>query len=157
SFPPKESASMRVLALCLSVLPLAGCVMGPDFTPPQAQAPARYAAPADAALPPDQRLVLGVAPDPQWWRQLGAGKLDALMDDTITGNPGLAAATARVAEAQEARNAAQASLFPQLTLQGQTGIQNYALSQQAPLSITLPAFEYYAAGPTLSFPLDLFG
>lgn len=132
------------------------CTVGPDFVPPQTNAPQSFAAPGDAALPASQQLANGPA-DPQWWKQFHAPALDALAEDALAANPTIAAAQSRLRQAEEDSEAARAALLPQLSLAGAIGIQNYSVSQRTPLNVTLPPFEYYAAGPALGFPLDLFG
>ena len=139
-----------------SLMLLCACTVGPDFVAPVAKVPDNYATPGDSALS-GLRLVPGRFPDGEWWKQFHLSALDALVAAALQDNPSLAAARARLAEAGEDRIAADAALLPQLNLAGQAGSQNYAISQRSPLNVTLPPFEYFAAGPSASFPLDLFG
>jgi NodT family efflux transporter outer membrane factor (OMF) lipoprotein len=81
-------------------------------------------APQQAALDPAS-LDVGAAvraadrsaqwPDSDWWRRYGDPQLDALVASAIAGNPSLAAADARVREAQSLAGVAAAALEPRLT------------------------------------------
>jgi NodT family efflux transporter outer membrane factor (OMF) lipoprotein len=147
----------KALFLALpSLTLLCACTVGPDFVAPTAKVPDSYAAPGDSPLN-GVRLVPGAPPDGVWWKQFHLPALDALVTSALQDNPSIAAAQARLAQATEDRTAAEAALLPQLNLLGQAGSQNYAISQRSPLNVTLPPFEYIAAGPSVSFPLDLFG
>lgn len=145
----------RLLPLASTLL-LTACTVGPDFVPPQMRGPQSYTAPDEAMLPADQHLV-GPTADPQWWKQFGVPALDGLIQGAAGANPTIEGARARVRQAQQDVLAAQAALLPQLSLAGAVGTQNYSINQNTPLNVTLPPFQYYAAGPALGFPLDLFG
>jgi NodT family efflux transporter outer membrane factor (OMF) lipoprotein len=148
--------SLRRLLVLAPALLAGACTVGPDFAPPEVRAPSTYAGPGDAPLPTGQQLVDRPG-DPQWWKQFHNPALDGLAESALAANPTLDAAEARLRQAEEDAEAARAALLPQLSLAGAVGVQNYSVSQRTPLNLTLPPFEYYAAGPALSFPLDLFG
>ena len=146
----------RLAALCASFL-LSACTLGPDFVPPEAHAPPGYSGPGDAAQPGEQQLVLGKTPDSEWWKQFQSPALDALIAKAIQGSRDITAARARLAQSQEDVKAAEGALLPQVSLGAAIGEQNYSVGLRTPLTVTLPAFTYYAVQPTVSFPLDLFG
>ncbi|KAB0649429.1 RND transporter, partial [Burkholderia territorii] len=74
------------LAVCMA---LAGCTVGPDFKPPQAEVPANWhdlqapaaasAASAPGAAAPSSP-VTSADPDPRWWRAFGDPLLDRLVE-----------------------------------------------------------------------------
>jgi NodT family efflux transporter outer membrane factor (OMF) lipoprotein len=135
---------------------LCGCTLGPDFVPPETHARATYAAPGD--LPPsDQRIRLGEKIAGDWWEQFRSPALDRVVRQAIADNRDIAAARARVAEAREAVKAAAGALLPQASLGATAGRQKYGASLFGPLDIAIPPFTYYTVGPTVTFPLDLFG
>jgi len=146
----------RLAGLC-AVLLLGGCTVGPDFTPPQAQAPQTYTGPGERALSGEQQLALGKEADGEWWKQFQSPALNDLVAKAGQGNRDIAAARARLAQAGEDMKAAQGALLPQISLGAAIGEQNYSVGLHTPLTVTLPNFTYYAVQPSVSFPLDLFG
>ena len=80
-----------------------------------------------------------------------------LIKQALDNNQDIAAAKARVAQAQEEVNAAQAALLPSLTFGTTVGRQKYGKSLFGPLDFQIPPFTYYTVGPSISAPLDLFG
>lgn len=148
---------MKSLVSLLSALLLCGCTVGPDFVPPEAHVGPSYAAPGDLPLPSNQKLAAGNTAERPWWEDFHVAALDQMIAQALGGNRHVAAARARIAAAEADTAAAKAALLPQVTLLGAVGAQNFSVGQHTPLNITLPPFEYYAAGPALDFPLDLFG
>ncbi|MCC7271458.1 MAG: efflux transporter outer membrane subunit [Alphaproteobacteria bacterium] len=99
-------AFCRLLALAL-VVPAAACALDAKVPPAQAptQAAWRAAQAADAA-----------APAPAWWRSFGAPELDALAEAALAGNLDIAAAVARIEQADAQARVAGAPLLPALDL-----------------------------------------
>lgn len=148
-------------ALCLSpsllVLILSACTVGPDFKPPAPPEDASYQAKGDAQLPPDQVIELGTKIEGDWWSGFQSPALNDVIAQALSANQDVEAAIERMAEAEEDVNAAEGALLPQVSLGATAGYQKYGRSLFGPLNITIPAFSYYTLGPTVSFPLDLFG
>jgi NodT family efflux transporter outer membrane factor (OMF) lipoprotein len=143
-----------------SPLLLGACTLGPDFTPPAANNAAGYTAPGETLPSAGQTVKLGQPAETAWWKQFHAPALDSLIAQAAASNRDLAAAKARLAEADEQITAARAALLPQISLGAQVGGQDYSLglqNLQTPLTSTIPAFAYYAVQPTVAFPLDIFG
>ena len=153
---PGLMSRCRLLA-CGFALALAACTVGPNFKPPEPPGGQTYAAPGDAPPPPDQHIVLGTQLEGEWWAQFHSTALDGLIKLALDNNQDIAAAKARVAQAQEDVNAAHAALLPSLTFGTTAGRQKYGKSLFGPLSFEIPPFAYYAVGPSISAPLDLFG
>jgi outer membrane protein, multidrug efflux system len=100
---------------------LCACTVGPDFKPPQANAPADWNAmqrtagaetaqapqPASASTP-----TVESDPDPNWWRSFGDSTLDSLIERALQGNPDLHIAVVRIAEAREQMLQAAAQGLP---------------------------------------------
>jgi len=75
--------------------------------------------PAESGVTAPERFVAGAAvpaaapaPDPAWWREFGAPDLDRIMAAAMEGNLDLAAATARLRQADETLRIAGAQLLP---------------------------------------------
>jgi NodT family efflux transporter outer membrane factor (OMF) lipoprotein len=149
----KKSA---VLALALALL-AGACMVGPDFERPETTKTTTYTAAVDAPLPTDQRLVQGGALDGNWWSEFRAPGLDSVVDQAIADNQDIAAARARVAEAQESVKAATGALLPQLSLGANATNTKYGPALIGPSGFVIPTFTAYTAGPNASFPTDLFG
>ncbi|PZQ58913.1 MAG: RND transporter [Sphingomonas taxi] len=139
-FPRARHASAAVALL------LAGCAI------PAARPGVTATAPADLALAgPSVRLA------PDWWRAAGDPQLDRLVADALAGNPSLAAASARVRQAQAALARQDAELRPDVGLdaqvQGSRLSGNYTIPP--PFAGSVRALGTGQAG--LSWNLDLFG
>ncbi|MBR7985745.1 efflux transporter outer membrane subunit [Burkholderia cenocepacia] len=131
SLPARGIAAM--LAACAV---LAGCTVGPDFKPPQADAPANWhdLQAADAASPASGASAASVAsvasaasapgahapsspvtsadPDPRWWRAFGDPLLDQLVERAAHDNLDVQAAVLRIAQARAQVRAAAAQGLP---------------------------------------------
>ena len=99
-------------ALALLAL-LAACDLGPDFKQPETALPTAW----ENASPG----VRAAWPDPDWWRAFKSPQLDALMAQARAGNTDVAAAAARVVEADAQARIAGAPLFPSLNAQTNVG------------------------------------
>jgi NodT family efflux transporter outer membrane factor (OMF) lipoprotein len=145
-----------VLALALPLM-AGACMVGPDFERPETTKTTTYAAAVDAPLPADQRLVQGGALNGNWWSEFRAPGLDSVVDQAIADNQDIAAARARVAEAQESVKAATGALLPQLSVGANATNTKYGPALIGPSGFVIPTFTAYSAGPNASFPTDLFG
>lgn len=100
------------LAWCLCLAAVAGCAIGPDFRPPQAQVPAQWAGPTTApATQPAQAWAQDLA---QWWTAFHDPKLTWLVEQAAQSNLDLKQAEARIRQARAARGIAAAGLGPTL-------------------------------------------
>jgi NodT family efflux transporter outer membrane factor (OMF) lipoprotein len=149
---------MKCLTLpLLSAFLLSGCTLGPDFKTPEPPKVGGYAAKGDAPAPDDQRVALGKAIESDWWTGFRSPALDDTVRLALSGNLDIEEARQRMAEAEEQVNVAEGALLPQVSLGATAGRQKYGKSLFGPLDIAIPPFTYYSVGPTVSFPLDLFG
>ncbi|MET0518863.1 MAG: efflux transporter outer membrane subunit [Burkholderiaceae bacterium] len=140
-------------AACL----LAACAApgGPGETP-RLDLPAQWTleAPWQPGQPRD------AVPKGPWWESFGDAKLNALQQQALRDNPGLAAAAGRLAQARAQVSAASAGLFPQLNLSGRGARQR--ISANRPLSnYNSPNFSTVQNDLTLgfsaSYEVDLWG
>ncbi|HEY4274476.1 MAG TPA: efflux transporter outer membrane subunit [Rhizomicrobium sp.] len=141
----------------LSALLLSACTLGPDFQVPAPPPVTTYAGKSDAAAPADQRVLLGQRIAGDWWSAFQSPSLDTIIRQAMSDNQDVEAVRNRMSEAEEHVNAAEGALLPQVALGGTAGYQKYGRSLFGPLNFTVPPFAYYSVGPTVSFPLDLFG
>lgn len=93
------------------ILPLTACTLPIEGVESGIAPPARFVAGAAQPAP-------AAAPDPAWWRAFGAPELDRLMAASMEGNLDLAAAIARMRQADEALRLAGAELLPFVGVSG---------------------------------------
>jgi NodT family efflux transporter outer membrane factor (OMF) lipoprotein len=135
----------RLPLAALTALALAGCAVGPDYKPPQANVPAQWSAAADArAL---DKTVLA-----EWWRQFRDPLLDSLVADALSANLDLATARAQLREARARRALAGAQLGP--TVDASVSGSRSTSSEQVGSGATR---ELYSAGFDANWEVDVFG
>ncbi len=96
---------MKPIVIGLMAVSLAACSMVPDFSTPATQPPARFQYAGDAAAS---------WPDPAWWQGFGSAELTAMVEQARRDSPDLAAALARIEQAEAQSRSARSSLFPSL-------------------------------------------
>lgn len=149
--------SSRLLAAgCLALL--AGCVAGPDFTPPDTSLPEKpFAA-------PDARLTS--PPDPSWWRAFHDRTLTSLEQQVAAANLDVRAATIRLAESRFQRGVTAAAQLPNIN--GDAKLNRQLFSENGVLSLLGPLvppgqtfvdnpFTDYNTGFDASWEIDLWG
>jgi len=117
-------------AVLVAVPPvLAGCSwLTPAATTSGISLPDRLSA-ADAGAPVRW-------PDPHWWRGFGSPELDRLMAQAIAANTDIAAAVARVRQADAQLRIAGAALLPTVDLSGQATRQQSTFITSGPFTTT---------------------
>jgi len=140
---------MRRLAHLLLLLPLAGCLLGPDYRRPAVATPESYQHAAAAA-----RETANTA----WWRQFGDPVLDDLIAEALANNKGVQIAAANVEQAAAVLTQTRAPLFPQVSY-GATGAEQRATESGAtplPASVANPQTSYQLLAGA-SWEIDLWG
>jgi NodT family efflux transporter outer membrane factor (OMF) lipoprotein len=138
---------------------LAGCTVGPNFTPPAPILPPVWQ--GAAAVP--------TTTDARWWRSFDDPVLDALEARAGSANLDIAAAIERITAARIERGQARAAGAPQV--EGQAGYSRERLGTAGIASVTQTVlgvtptktppkgvdFDLYSAGVGASWELDLWG
>lgn len=88
---------------------LAGCSLIPDYERPSGETPAAYEGPQAQA---------GATVAADWWTSFNDAELQALMNEALAHNLDIAAALARIDQAQGQLRAANSSLLPQVSASG---------------------------------------
>jgi len=132
-----------------------GCVVGPDYHPASANAPAAWASPAadgvaDSASMPSS-----------WWASFNDVELDSLIERATKSNLDLRVAEARLRQARAVRGGSAADLAPEINASGSALRQLQSKNQPFFGALALPPnfpFEYsvYQAGFDASWEIDLF-
>jgi len=128
---------------------LAGCAVGPDYSPPEI-------AVSDAWLEAHSPEPV----DPHWWTNFGDPVLTGLIERGLAESPGIAEAQARVAEARALREAAQGGRLPEGGLGASASENRVSENAQFPVA-NIPGFpiDYplYDVGFDASWEIDLWG
>ena len=142
--------------LCLIALLSACTVVGPDFKTPESPEAKAYTQEKEL-LTSAQRISQGKQLEMDWWRLFASTPLDDTIQQAITDNFSIAAAQETLAQAEESVKAENGGFMPQSTLNGIAGRQKYGVALFGPSSFKIPPFNYYEAGPSMSWSPDLFG
>src|SRR6185312_11134891 len=142
--------------------PLAGCDLGPDYARPGAEMPVAWRASATTAAQ--------AWPSPDWWRGFRSPELDALIALARAQNLDIAAAIARVRQADAQVRIAGAALLPTLdaTATGNyqrsgtgsrriTGTSGQTLFNTAGSSSRYTDFRQYSTAGNISYEVDFWG
>jgi multidrug efflux system outer membrane protein len=111
-----------------SLLALSACDLGPDYARPAVDIPPAFratAASAAAAWPPTE-----------WWHAFGSTELDGLIADARAHNQNLAAAVARVVEADAQVSISGAPLLPSVSATGSTSYTRAGSSRRGGSVVT---------------------
>jgi NodT family efflux transporter outer membrane factor (OMF) lipoprotein len=134
------------LALCSTIL--AGCVDAPSTTPSQTPL-----APQTLGLSAEQTPAIA----DNWWTAFGDPQLNALVDQALKGSPTLAAAIARVHEAQSQLSSTRAQTYPQVTFNLNDQDTRFSKNYIIPPPYAGTTQWFGTVGANLSWSLDLFG
>lgn len=135
---------------------LSGCMVGPNFQPPRADAPQGYlhAASADHA-----DYVSGGAVNPQWWDSFNDPTLTKLESMAVSQNLDLQIATQRLFAAEAQAQIQGAALYPSLS--GSALYSRGKLSDNSTTAMMFPPaanpVNLYQYGLQTMFDLDLWG
>ena len=144
----------RSMLLALAGLAFAGgCAVGPDYHPPQTDAPAQWGTPL-AGGETNQPAALAA-----WWKNFGDTNLNALMAVAIRSNLDLRIAEARVREARAERDVAAGGRWPSAGGTASYSRNRYGANEFPPLnSFGIPLdYNLYNAGFDAAWELDIFG
>ena len=135
--------SARVICAC-AVLSVAACSVGPAYKRPDIPAPAQWReAPNDAAA---------IWPSADWWHGFGSQTLDDLIAEAQRSNDDLAAAMARVEEADAQARIAGAALLPSVDLGADATRQRAQVAGAGPQT-----FNSFSPVLSASYELDFWG
>ncbi|MDE2574842.1 MAG: efflux transporter outer membrane subunit [Rhodospirillales bacterium] len=124
---------------------LGGCSLGPAYQRPAVPVPAAYRA-APRAAP-------AAAPAPEWWRGFGSTELDGLIADARAHSFDIAAAIARVRQADAALRTAGSPLLPTVGVSAKDSWQRSFSSLRGKYAEQ----RTYSVLPSLSYEIDFWG
>lgn len=142
--PILRAATMAGLAWAV-----AGCTLAETFRLPWMPTPSAWSEPAPAAAE---------KPSLEWWRNFNMATLDGLMAQAMEGNFDLAAAVARVRQADAQLKIAGASLWPELDAgAGVTRTHSPSLQAGRPKASRSSQLTKFDASLSTSYELDFWG
>jgi NodT family efflux transporter outer membrane factor (OMF) lipoprotein len=145
-----------LLSLAFATATLAGCTVGPQFSPPKVQSPTNFAKTSG------QASIMTAAPlDVAWWKEFGDPELTSLVDRYAHQNLDLKTAAERVVQVRAAIRLAQADGLPSLGFEGKYDRQRMSptgfLSQVTPSPAATLENDEFQLGAGASWDLDFFG
>lgn len=164
----RRAGTPRLLAVAVSLAApalVAGCTVGPNFTPPAAPKGAGYVktllsqtASTKIAGGAAQRFVRGLDIPGQWWTLFRSSALDALVKQALKANPSLPAARAALRQAQEHVLAAKGAFLPAVDFSGSVQ-RTKAPASLGPDPAVTESLYYGLLTPqvTVSYAPDVFG
>ncbi|AKH42612.1 NodT family efflux transporter outer membrane factor (OMF) lipoprotein [Altererythrobacter atlanticus] len=151
---------MRNILLTPGLLLLAACTVGPDYDGP----PAVNSANAEQGFVREETGTVRAEPTlARWWESLGDPVLDALEQRALAGNPDLAMAQARLAEARASLGEVRADRNPSLSAMGVAAhlrvpdIGDNGENAEADNGSDTNSSNIYNLGLNASWEVDLFG
>jgi len=158
--------SETTIALFVSVVPIIGCAVGPDYRTPEAPTTKSYTAtalPAKTQSAPGpagtaQRFFSGEEIPGQWWTLFHSRALDKLIKQALSDNPTLAAAEATLRQSQETLNALVGSvLYPKVDASASVTREKISGAAIGQPNVRFSPFTLYNASVNVSYALDFFG
>ncbi|MFZ5765645.1 MAG: efflux transporter outer membrane subunit [Thermodesulfobacteriota bacterium] len=145
---------VSAVLISLAVLPLfvgfPGCApVGPDFTPPAADAPPTWHSLLRQGL---SQAASDPAELARWWRTLDDPLLVELIEDALRHNPDVREAMARLREARARSGVSAAALLPRLDASGSA-----ARSKGSENSGSGATRSFYSVGFDAGWEIDIFG
>jgi NodT family efflux transporter outer membrane factor (OMF) lipoprotein len=112
-------AARWAIRIALGAAPFvaAGCMVGPNYRPPETAMPPAYGETSNGATTAPTTSAVAAAPaEIRWWRQFNDPRLTDLVERSMEANYGVAVAQARLREARAARQVARSLLYPQVSV-----------------------------------------
>jgi len=146
-----------VVVLCFSAL--GGCIVGPNYKPPQTRVPDAWTGPTEAAGA--EQKAAAAKDIVQWWTTFGDPTLTSLVERAVKSNLDLKQAESRILQARAARGIVTAGLWPSVQATGSFTRSRSAATTAStgPPSGTSGGTtrNLYQAGLDAAWELDIFG
>ena len=143
------------------VLPISGCMVGPDFQAPHPEAPSGWAGVTAAKAPrPASVATEQPAEVAQWWKRFHDPTLTQLVEDALKTNLSLELAVANLRQARAARGIAVAGLWPTITGNAEylrESTSGVTSTSKGAVPAAGPTQNLYMAGFDALWELDVFG
>jgi NodT family efflux transporter outer membrane factor (OMF) lipoprotein len=142
----------RIMPFVLALL-VAGCMVGPDYQPPDVTAPSAWEGVTEQAVAAPSMATYQPPRLTAWWRTFQDPKLTALVDEAMTANLDLQLAAARLRQARAARGVIAGGMWPFLDASS-----SYQRTRSTVGDESVPSTRnVYRMGFDAAWELDLFG
>ena len=140
---------------------LASCAVGPNFHRPAAPPVSHYGfggdpAQSSAAQGVSQHFTPGAAVASDWWRLFGSTRLQAIVGEALTQNPGLKAAEASLRASEDNLRAGYGIFFPQVHAEAAATRERFSAVQLGE-NVRSSIFNLFTLSASASYALDVFG
>ena len=153
------------LSVLVAVVLGSGCASRVVYVRPADPTQTQYAQPSatvkasangrgDASIP---QVSFGKRAPDTWWTLLGSEQINRLVSLALANNQSVASAQAHLAAAREQIRAARGAWYPQIDMTTAAQRTRYGAPVLGSLARDFPPYSAYAAGPTVSYDLDVFG
>lgn len=148
----------RALLTGLSLIVLSACTtVGPDFARPAAPQLSGYAMAGDPTGASPATLGAIDTDAREWWTAFNSPKLDALVAQSLKGNPTLQAADAALVRVEELERAQRGDTGPSARLSGEAQRERINTAAFGIEGFPSPTINVFSIGTVLKYDLDLFG
>ncbi|RTQ36590.1 efflux transporter outer membrane subunit [Variovorax gossypii] len=156
----KTRTAPAAAGVALTLL-MAGCAVGPDYARPGLSLPAQYTAEPPTSREAESVPLARLSPEldvpAQWWQAFRSEPLNALVTQSLAGNPTIEAADAALRAAQENEAADRAAFWPTVALGYSPTRQRVASAVASPVSSNASLYTLHTAQVTVSYTPDVFG
>jgi NodT family efflux transporter outer membrane factor (OMF) lipoprotein len=151
---PRAALALRAgLLACGVPLLLAGCAQVPPW-----EGKAALEAPVPPALSATQGVAQADWPQARWWERYGNPQLDQLIGEALSDAPDVAAAAARVRQAQALLGVSESATGPQVSARASVSEDKLSYNHLTPPEMTPRGFnDYGRATLDFSWSLDFWG
>lgn len=156
----KTRTAPAAAGVALTLL-MAGCAVGPDYARPPLNLPTQYTATPPTSQEAESVPLARLSPEldvpAQWWQTFRSEPLNALVTQSLAGNPTIEAADAALRAAQENEAADRAAFWPTVALGYSPTRQRVASAVASPVSSNASLYTLHTAQVTVSYTPDVFG
>jgi multidrug efflux system outer membrane protein len=145
----RMGGAAKMLAALAVVATSAGCILTKDLPDPALEIPNGYKAARSTGN--------GAPPTLDWWRGFRSSELTTLMEEAQTVNLDIAAATARIIQADAQARVAGAALLPTLNANGSEAYSRTSGSSASGLSIGGREVVNYTSSLSSAYEIDFWG
>jgi NodT family efflux transporter outer membrane factor (OMF) lipoprotein len=142
-----------VFLICLSLILLTGCAVGPDFKSPEAKIPASWTGSAAESQKPPVNVTEKNQAD--WWKVFNDSILTSLIERAVSSNLDLKQAEAQIRKARAERGVTAAGIGPELNAGGSYERSRTSVSSGSQTEWTVS--DRYQTGFDAIWELDIFG
>lgn len=147
----------RLIITILFGWSMAGCQVGPRYHPPETGVADSWKSGRMTAAQTEPQLQVKF-----WWEVFDDAKLSCLIDEAISSNPSLAAASQRIEQARDFAKVAKSRLFPQLNLDPSAStapirVHTFGSTSNPPPTLIKDHINQYVLPLTLLYEFDFWG